>query len=139
MPTEKIHTLMLQNATIDLNSTGDKQTFRMPFVKQEVRRIGLKIKGTVSGTATVAFSTDAKMGATARDEAAVGTITVPSGDNQGEDLYEEPSSRVTLNSEDEVVVDVTAETFGGACLAVPYIIIEEIPERPANNSQMTAV
>jgi hypothetical protein len=121
----------------DVNSAADKYTFTIPF-KCDVKRIFLVIEGTDTGGATVKFDKRPTAGSdTDRGDGDVGTITIPGSNCQGKMYYEDPSTVVTLDEGDQVVVQVTAEGVS-ALNVVPGMLLMHVPEVPANNSAMVA-
>jgi hypothetical protein len=129
----------LVGAQIALDSTGDKHTFTIPF-KCVVSLLFLVIEGTSTHATTAVVKFDKRPTAgsdTSRGDGDVGALSKSASNQQGKMLYERPSSRITLDEGDQVVVEVTTAN-GNACTAVPGLLVEASPEDPANNSAMVS-
>ena len=126
-------------AAQSLASTADIHIFTIPC-RAHIHRIQMAITTTISSSASVVVQWDKRPYAgsdTDRGTADVGTLTIVTTTAAGIAVYEEPSTLITVNEGDQVVVQVsTAATSTGA--GVPMLVLEPAPERPANNSQMLA-
>ena len=122
------------------NTTGDKATLVVPF-KCVVKRAFVVVNtASVSATAfVIKFDKRPTAGSdTGRGDGDVAVISkTASVDQQGKYLYEDPSSRVTLDEGEQVMVEVTTAN-GDACAVDAGILVEYTPEIPANNSAMAA-
>jgi hypothetical protein len=127
-------------AGIATNSTGDKWIFTIPF-KCEVTRVACVVEGTSANATAAVIKFDKRPTAgsdTGRGDGDVGVLSkTASVSQQGKMLYEDPTSRVTLDEGDQVVVEVT--TADGAANAMcPILYIREVPEVAGNNAAMVA-
>lgn len=124
------------NATtpLDMASLADVAVIPVPY-KCQVRRVALLY--TTTGTAAAAVEFDQRVLA-GSDSGRVNFATVSKGasNQQGKYIYEDPATSVVLNEGDEIVVQVT--DVEAAATAWAIVLVERMPEQPANQSDMVA-
>ena len=77
---------------------------------------------------------------TATGDSSIGTITrpTPATSTQGKDFYQRPTTKITLQPGQEVVVVVDTAN-GNACTIQAGILVEPMPEDPGNITAQTNV
>jgi hypothetical protein len=123
-----------QAAGLSGASAADVQIIAVPY-KCQVRRFAIVWLTTGAAEAKVAFDQQPTAGsATGRVELSL--LTKPAAEHQGKYIYKDPTTSVVLNEGDAVVVEVTdveaASTF------LPVLLVERMPEQPANQADMLA-
>lgn len=119
-----------------LTSAADIHLFSIPF-KCKVIRVQFSTTTAVSSSVSAVVEFDRIPKSAGTREAAFAQLTIPTGVGIGKMYYEEPSTQKILYPGDQVAVQVaTAASSTGA--GHPSIIIEEIPERPANEAAMVS-
>lgn len=131
---------LMTGAALASNSTGDKATIGVPF-KAVVQMACVKWEGasTHATAAVIKFDKRPTAGSdTGRGDGDVAVVNkVASVNKQGKVTYKQPASRITLVPGEEVVVEVT--TANGDALAFQaWLLVERVPEVPANLSNMEA-
>src|SRR5690349_22697330 len=124
-------------AVVDLNDTTtavDVAIIPVPY-KCQVRRVGLVVTTADALGATVTFDQRVKAGSDV-GRVTFATVTKSASDQQGKYIYEDPTTSVVLNEGDEIVVQVTDVEASGKAWAI--VLVERIPEVPANQSDMVA-
>lgn len=121
-------------AGLAMDSLADVAVIPVPY-KCQVRRVALLY--TTSGSAAAAVEFDQRVTA-GSDSGRVNFATVSKGasNQQGKYIYEDPATSVVLNEGDEIVVQVTDVEASGKAWAI--VLVERIPEVPANQSDMVA-
>lgn len=129
--------LELTGAEADVDSTGDKVTFTFARSAQIIR-VGIVVTGTDAGGGTIVFDKRPTAGSdTSRGAADMGSITLPASDQQGNFLYEEPSSELTVAAGDQIVCEVTVDSGTGPNF-VPVIHYLPLTDVMANESDASA-
>ena len=126
-------------AALAMDSTGDKATLTIPY-KCKVMRVFALVEGTSSHATTGVVKFDKRPTAgsdTSRGDGDVGAISKSASNQQGKYLYEDPSSEILLDEGDQVIVDVTTAN-GNACAFTAGMLVERVPETPANNTAMVS-
>ena len=112
-------------------------TIRIPF-KCEVRQLQVTIRGTSThATVMVVNFRNRPTAGTATGDSSIGTITKLASNQQGKTLYKNPTTKVTMSPGSEIALVV--DTANGD--AVDYsagVLVEQIPEDPANITAMVA-
>jgi hypothetical protein len=119
---------------LDMASLADVAVIPVPY-KCQVRRVALLY--TTTGTAAAAVEFDQRVLA-GSDTGRVNFATVSKGasNQQGKYIYEDPATSVVLNEGDEIVVQVTDVEASAKAWAI--VLIERMPEVPANQADMVA-
>lgn len=128
-------TIPLISTSLDLSATTDVWTFVVPF-KCRVVRAAVQIANTIGAAGVVKFDKIPKSGGT-RGDGDVASISLATTHDTGEFVYDDPSTDVSLEEGDLVVVEVTdAAAASDAGYAV--LLVREIPEVAGNNTAMVA-
>lgn len=106
-----------------------------------VRRLGFILSGeAASGTTTAptVIFTKRPTPLSASGESVIGTLTIPSGTAIGKVVYKDLSSPVTLAVGDSVEVSWTVGVGTPTGQGLYFMVCDEDPEQPGNNSDMIA-
>lgn len=134
-------------AAQSLGAATDIHVFTIPF-KCRPLRVGFTLTTTISGGVAPIVKFDRRPTAgsdTSRGDGDVGTLTFSATGAAGKAYYENTDYKAdgtgewveTLDEGEQVVVQVsTASAANGA--GIPWMLVEPVPERPANNSAMVA-
>ena len=123
----------LGGTEVDLNGTGAKLNIAVPC-KCRFVRFELLIRGSDANVANIALD-QVKSGS---GTSAAALIVKPAADESNKVLYDDTLRNVVYNPGDSFTVNVTAESLNGATLAIPYLVVEEIPEEDANLSALVS-
>lgn len=119
------------------NSTGDKATFTI-HDRCTVKRIYCVVEGTEATQCVVNFDKRPTAGSdTGRGDADVGALTFGASNRQGKYIYEDPTSTITLDEGDQVVVEVATASTAAKNFVAGMICIRA-PEVAANNTAMVS-
>ena len=120
--------------------------FYVPF-KCHIFQFGFYITETFAcdNTAPIFYFDEAAVGTIPTEDGDVGIMTIADGTAAGKMLYNKPvdkatPERITLEEGKWVVVSLqTAAVDAGteAGRVIPYMLVNYVPEAPANNSSMT--
>ena len=102
-----------------------------------VIRVGFIIETAVSSSVSAVVNFDRIPNAGGSREAAFAALTIPTGATTGDYYYEEPSTTKTLYPGDIVICELLTVS-DSAGTGHPFLIVEPIPERPANETQSNA-
>lgn len=128
-------TIPFVTTSLDISATGDKWTWVVPF-RCEVYRVGVQIANDIGATGVVKFDRIPKLGGT-RGDGDVGVLNLDTTHTTGKFVYQDPTSRITLQEGDLVVVEVT-DAAGAGDAAYAVMLVREVSEVPGNNSAMVA-
>lgn len=104
----------------------------------QVRRVQSLISSNVSaGTATYLFDQRITAGSDT-GRVTFATLSKPASNQQGKLLYEDPTASVVLVPGDEIVVKARAAGATSIPAASHTVLVERIPEVPANEADMVA-
>ena len=125
-----------------LSSEADIWIWSVPFKCKPIR-VGVNVTTATSGNASV-VKFDRKVSSASRGDGDVGTLTIPDATAIGACIYQDSDYVAAgtgywdeyLEEGDLVYVQVTTLVATGKVL--PWLVVEIMPERPANNSGMTA-
>lgn len=113
---------------------ADVQIIAVPY-KCQVRRFGVVWLTTGAAAAVVAFDQQPTAGS-ASGRVELAAVDKPAAESQGKYIYVDPTTSIVLNEGDAVIVEVTdveaASTF------LPVLLVERLPEVPANQADMLA-
>jgi hypothetical protein len=117
-----------------LTSQADIHTFTI-VEKCSVIQAGFLVGTIVASSVSAVVEFDRVPKHAGVREAAFASLTIPTGTVVGDIYYDVPATIKTLYPGDTVVVQVaTASTSTGG--GYPYLVVEPIPERPANVTGM---
>lgn len=119
---------------LGLGTLTDVAVIPVPY-KCQVRRVALLYRTTGTAAAAVEFDQRVLAGS---DTGRVNFATVSKGasNQQGKYIYEDPATSVVLHEGDEIVVQVTDVEASAKAWAI--VLVERMPEQPANQSDMVA-
>ena len=122
--------------TPSTNTATDIAVIAVPY-RCQVRRVGVVPTATSAGTSDILFDQRVLAGS---DVGRVTFATVSkAGNQQGKFIYEDPASSVILYPGDEIAVKSSAVGNVVAIGALhPVVLVERVPEVPANESDMVA-
>lgn len=127
-------------SAVATNSTTDIATLPVPF-KAKVVRAFVLVTGASAHATSFVIKFDKRVKAGSDDGRGNGDVATISKttlvDQQGKYLYEDPTTRVTVEEGDQIIVEVTTAQ-GEACAVDVGVLLERIPEIPGNNSSMVA-
>lgn len=122
----------------DTTTAVDVAIIPVPY-KCQVRRVGLLVTSSETIAATVTFDQRVLAGSDV-GRVTFATISKAASNQQGKYLYEDPTSSVVLNEGDEIVVDdlMAGTSTDTAGTAYAFVLVERMPETPANQVDMVA-
>ena len=122
----------------DTTTAVDVAIIPVPY-KCQVRRVGLLVASSETIAATVTFDQRVLAGSDV-GRVTFATISKAASNQQGKYLYEDPSSSVVLNEGDEIVIDdlMAGTSTDTAGTAYAFVLVERMPETPANQVDMVA-
>lgn len=122
----------------DTTTAVDVAIIPVPY-KCQVRRAAILVASSETLSATVTFDQRVLAGSDA-GRVTFATISKSASNQQGKYIYEDPTTSVVLNEGDEIVVDNllagTSTDTAGSAYAI--VLVERMPEQPANQTDMVA-
>jgi hypothetical protein len=127
---------ILIKAAADLNSLADLAGWGPVFQPVRIVALVAVVTNALGGAGVIKFDKRPTYGSdTGRGDGDVGSLALPDTTAIGVVIYKEVN--ITLNPGQQVVAEVTDATAGSDTADV-YIVVEYLPDRPANFSAMLA-
>jgi hypothetical protein len=124
------------NAGLSAATAGDVWFITVPY-KCQVRRWALVWLTTDATDAVLELDKLPTAGDASTGRVNLLSITKDAVNRQGKYIYKDPTTSVVLNEGDQVVIEVTANVSAASTFA-PILLVERMPEQPANQADMLA-